>query len=90
MFQCKNGCGYESEHRGTMNLHEKMHCKKVRVQGEVAAEKKVRKKAAAVITGECEQGGEHNWRLLSRGNQTELNAINAGYGEVCVKCQDLQ
>jgi hypothetical protein len=29
-YQCKNGCGYENEHRGGMNLHERLHCPKVR------------------------------------------------------------
>jgi hypothetical protein len=77
MYSCKNGCGYESTHRGGMNLHEKIHCKQKPVGADRQQEHKEK----------C----SHQWRLLNNPEIRLLagNGVN-DYEEVCSKCQELR
>jgi hypothetical protein len=87
MHQCKHGCGYEHVHKGAMNLHERIHCKTLRKESEAAAEKvEPAEKPAKKKKADC----EHSWRLLVTSREAEARAIQAGFVEVCRKCQSVQ
>lgn len=69
-------CGKEFKNQGSINLHERK-CPKN--PDRVKDEKR-----------HNHQGCEHDWKLLNPNNQTERNALNYKYKEVCVLCQELR
>lgn len=73
----------EQSKRGALNLHE-YHCELKQLKKTALEEKKVEEKEKK------EKGCKHEWRLLKGNNPIELRAIQAGYKEVCDKCQDIR
>lgn len=70
-------CGYEAKHQGALNMH-MYHCKMKNVPRETNVNEGV--------TETC----KHEWRFLNLKAPIERKAYEAGYLEVCVKCQDLK
>lgn len=88
MLNCKYGCGYTNEHRGAMNLHEKIHCKKKEVSEHQppSNEKKINGSAARRY---CDCEGEGSWTFLSRTNSSHALAIRSGYKKICTECGEV-
>lgn len=80
MYSCVHGCGYTSGHRGGMNLHEKIHCKKRSMDSNSSIQYKKK-----------EEKCSHEWRFL---HTSELRLLsNQGvtdFEEVCSRCQELR
>lgn len=77
MYSCVHGCGYQSGHRGGMNLHETIHCKK-KQEGSAAQMKN-------------DRACTHTWRFLNQSELRLLASRGADdYEEVCSKCHDLK
>lgn len=72
-------CGYEAKHQGALNMH-MYHCKMKNVSRETF------KRHVTEVTETC----EHEWRFLNLKAPIERKAYEAGYLEVCIKCQDLK
>lgn len=81
MYKCSNRCGYEHSHRGAMNIHEKIHCKK-RILNHIEHVEYEREHGRA-----C----KHTWRLLQK-SELQLLASRGvyEYEEVCNECHDLR
>jgi hypothetical protein len=77
-YHCKHGCGYESDHRGRMNLHERNHCPKINAAVSTPTDQPKKKKHVC------------DFRLLNLRDQQEKQAVFAGYKEVCEGCQKLR
>lgn len=73
----KSKSGKEFKTQGQLNLHE-YHC---RMQQGAGPQTK---------PAQQEKSCEHEWRLLTHGREQEAAAMQSGYGEVCVKCQELR
>jgi hypothetical protein len=76
MLECKHGCGHKHEHRGSMNLHETKHCKKLvgtnsKPSGDVCC-------------------GNEDYRLLDPSSNRENLAKQDGWKEVCESCGTLR
>jgi hypothetical protein len=83
MYECKHGCGYKHDKRGTMNLHESMHCKTLRT---TSSTKKTTKNPSGC---DCSDGG--NWRLLTPNEKNYvLINFNVDMKEVCETCKELR
>lgn len=87
-LKCKHGCGYEHAHKGTMNLHESIHCSTLKKgsakspkRGPTPPAKKLELKC------ECEDGG--SWRFLSPAVQLEANARAHGKKQICDTCEEV-
>lgn len=79
MFECANGCGYKNKHRGGMNLHERVHCKK---KGEAAPRPKKESRY-------CDCDGSPSWAFLSKAVPAQARAIAAGYKKICEGCGEV-
>lgn len=73
-------CGKEFEKQGSLNLHE-YHCKLKNGQGVQQQQNK-----QVVNQNSC----DHDYRALNSRDSLEYRAINAGFTEVCDKCENLQ
>jgi hypothetical protein len=71
-------CGYQAKHQGALNMH-MYHCKMK--NGNVS-----RGTNETTVPETC----EHEWRFLNLKAPIERRAYEAGYIEVCKKCQDLK
>lgn len=85
MLQCptcgttKSKSGNEFTNQGQLNLH-MYHCKMKQQRQNVQSQ------GAQQPIGSC----SHNWRLLNPYKDDERQAMDANFGEVCIKCQDLR
>jgi hypothetical protein len=68
-------CGYEAKHQGALNMH-MYHCKM--------------KNGKNVPRETNQETCNHEWRFLNLKSPIEKRAYEAGYIEVCKKCQDLK
>jgi hypothetical protein len=73
-------CGYEAKHQGALNMH-MYHCKMKNVPRGTNEEHD-----NTLSPKEC----SHEWRFLNLKAPIEKRAYEAGYIEVCKKCQDLR
>lgn len=73
-------CGKTFDKQGKLNLH-RYHCelKQLKTGGQ-----------AAVKVVKLPDNCDHDLRLLNPKNSNEYQAMQHGYTEVCVKCQELQ
>jgi hypothetical protein len=76
-------CGKGFPKQGHLNLH-MYHCKMKNPSPE--GKQPIKKVEDQVILETC----NHNFRLLNLHVPIERKAYQAGYKEVCSKCQDLQ
>lgn len=73
----KSKSGKEFKSQGQLNLHE-YHCRMKQGTGAQSSPAQEPKTCS------------HDWRLLNPHKQDEAAAMNAHYGEVCTKCQELR
>lgn len=71
-------CGKVLKHQGALNIH-KYHCKMKQAQKEQPKQEEPKQ----------EEICEHNFRLLNLRAPMEKRAYDAGYKEVCIKCQEV-
>lgn len=82
MLSCKHGCGYETSHKGAMNLHENIHCPTVRNNSKSGGSAPAPKK---------KKGCEHTFRILTAKEERFLRSKGqTQYDEVCSRCGELQ
>jgi hypothetical protein len=82
VYKCVHGCGYESNHKGAMNLHDRIHCKTLK-KGAREVPKATKEKSPC----DCADGGK--WRLLNAKSEREQTVIDAGYKKICTECWEV-
>lgn len=88
VYKCQE-CGAEFPKQGRLNLHA-YHCKNKKMREGMQMQQKTTTKKSEKLKGECEKGGNHEWRILRAERQNESQAIGKGFDEVCKKCQELR
>lgn len=85
MLSCKHGCGYEHAHKGAMNIHENIHCPKIRSNSRSGSG------AAAPFKNKKIKSCDHRFRILTAREEKYLvsKGVNQ-YDEICQECGELK